>query len=70
MNATETFNFVNNVWPDHCPSLRHVRRLCKEFKEATRENFEFKTWPRETTKRDDEKQFDNCLLYTSPSPRD
>ena len=42
MNATETFNFVNNAWPDHCPSLRHVRRLCKEFREETRENFEQK----------------------------
>ena len=42
MKSTETFNFVNNAWPDHCPCFRPVRRLCKEFREATRENFERK----------------------------
>ena len=39
MKATEIHNIVENAWPEQCPSLRHIQRLCKEFGEGRRDSF-------------------------------
>lgn len=40
MDASATYQFINKSWPNDCPSLRHIRRLCQEFREETRQSFE------------------------------
>jgi len=39
MNATEIHRFMNEAWPNECLSVAHIRRLCQEFREGTRNSF-------------------------------
>lgn len=40
MNASEIHEFIDNAWPGECPSVRHIRRLSKEFRDGERDTFE------------------------------
>jgi len=42
MNATEIHTITNTAWPNESYSVRHIRKICQEFKEERRDSFERK----------------------------